>query len=475
MQLVIVVAALVVITPLVWAKPIRGVYVLVAAAVVIEIFPLGFQDSLTDVIPFFMNLNNSGIDGLSITPAEIVMAVALIGWWANYAAYPEKVLLPRGRIVVAYSLYMVVVLLAEIRGMLGGGTFNISLWELRPQVYGFILFLLTASLVRERRQLLWLGGIMLVGTSFKAVLGSYRYLFTLNRQIGNFDSILGHEGSFFLALFLVAVACALIWYRRRVLIVPLLLITPIVLFALLENRRRVGILALVVALIVVVLLGIAFEKTVRVRVAIVSAIIALSYGAFIAMNWNKTDGLAGQLVRPVSSVFQPDSRDFSSNLYRQNENANLQYAFNQNRLLGVGFGSPMPVIFPLADISQLYPFWQYIPHNTLLWIGMRMGLIGFMTFFALIGMAILEGVHQASIREDPLLRTTAVFALAAIAAQLIVAYGDLQLENYRNMIFMGTMVGLIDALPQIAVARLKEPVRAKTELLRRPHLASRTV
>lgn len=473
MQIYLVLAALAVITPFVWAKPIRGVYVLFAAAVTIEILPLGFPDSLTDNIPFFLNLNNSGISGLSITPAEIVMVVALIGWWANYAAEPHKVLLPRGRIFAAYTVYMAVVLLAEFRGLVAGGTFNISLWELRPQVYGYILFVLTASLVRERRQLLWLGGIFLVGTSFKAILGFNRYVFTLHRDIGNFDSILGHEGSYFLVLFLTAVACAVIWYRRRSLLVPLILMTPIVAFALLENRRRVGILALVVALAIVVVLGIGFERSVRVKLAVISAVFALSFGAFVGLNWNKTDGLVGQIVRPVTSLFQPDPRDFSSNLYRQNENANLQYSFNQNRIFGIGFGSPMPVIFPLADISQSYPLWQYIPHNTLLWIGMRMGLLGFMAFFALIGMTILEGVHQVAMRNDSLLRATAVFALAALGAELIVAYGDLQLENYRNMIFMGTMIGLIDALPQIALAPVKEAVRSKAELLRRPRLATR--
>lgn len=475
MPLFLVLAALAVIVPLVWAKPIRGVYILFAAAVTIEIFPLGFPDSLTDQIPFFVNLNNSGISGISVTPAEIVMAVALIGWWAHYAAEPHKALLPRGRIFVPYLVYILVVLFAEARGVLSGGALNISLWELRPQIYGFILFVLTASLVRERRQLLWLGGIFLAGTSLKAILGFIRYVFTLQRDIGNFDSILGHEGSYFLVLFLIAVVCALIWYRRRGLLITLFAMTPIVVFVLLENRRRVGILALVVAVAVVVVLAIGFEKNARMKVAVASVLTTMLFGAFVLVNWNKTDGLAGQVVRPVSSLFQPDSRDFSSNLYRTNENANLQVAFNQNRLFGLGFGIPMPVVFPLADISESYPLWQFIPHNTLLWIGMRMGLIGFMAFFAVIGIVIVEGVHQVRRREDPLLRATAVFALAAIAAELIVAYGDVQLENYRNMIFVGTMIGAIDALPQLATWPTKEAVRTRFELLRRPRLASKAL
>ncbi len=434
MALLIVLAIVVGAAPLVWAKPVRGIYILFAAAVTIEIFPLGFSDSLTDQLPFFLNLNNSGIAGLSITPAEILMVIALISWWANYAANRHENLRPQGRILTAYVVYLVVVLFAEVRGLLSGANLNISLWELRPQVYGFILFLLTASLIRERRQLLTLAGIFLAGTGLKAVLGFNRYVFTLNHDLGSNDSILGHEASYFLLLFLVAVVCILIWYRRRSL-------------------------------------GIRFERTVQVRLAIISAVAAVFLVIFFGANWNKQDGLVGQVVRPVHSMFQPDDRDFSSNLYRQNENANLTYSFNQNRLFGVGFGSPMPIIFPLADISQSYPLWQYIPHNTLLWIGMRMGLIGFAAFFALVGMTILEGVRQVATRDDALLRGIAVFALAAVIAELMVAYGDVQLENYRNMIFTGTLIGLIDAIPQIAHAPVAAVAWTRTELLRQHRLA----
>ena len=117
----------------------------------------------------------------------------------------------------------------------------------------------------------------------------------------------------------------------------------------------------------------------------------------------------------------------------------------------------MLVPFPLADISQQYPLWRFIPHNTALWIAMRMGILGMATFWALIGVVVLEGVHVVSRQEDQLLRAAGVFALAAVVAELIVGYGDVQLENYRNMIFLGAMVGLIDALPKVrAVTVAKE-------------------
>src|SRR5882672_8147549 len=50
---------LVVLTPWIVAMPIRGVQVLIAAAITVEVVFLDFPDSFTDRVPLFANLNNS--------------------------------------------------------------------------------------------------------------------------------------------------------------------------------------------------------------------------------------------------------------------------------------------------------------------------------------------------------------------------------------------------------------------------------
>src|SRR5690348_3681501 len=45
--------------PWLWSAPVRGVYLMVAAAALMEIYKLNFPDSLTDRVLFFLNLNNS--------------------------------------------------------------------------------------------------------------------------------------------------------------------------------------------------------------------------------------------------------------------------------------------------------------------------------------------------------------------------------------------------------------------------------
>ena len=173
-------------------------------------------------------------------------------------------------------------------------------------------------------------------------------------------------------------------------------------------------------------LAIRFDLAKRRPLAIASVLCIIAIALLLGIFWNHQSGILGQLVRPFHSFYEPDPRDFLSNAYRQAEDQNLLLTIRSSPIFGIGFGLPMLYIYPMADISKQYPLWNIIPHNTLLWIGMRMGAIGLAAFFGLIA-----------------------FAIAAIGMELTVGYVDLQLDNYRNLIFLGILLGVIQRLPRI--------------------------
>ena len=80
---------------------------------------------------------------------------------------------------------------------------------------------------------------------------------------------------------------------------------------------------------------------------------------------------------------------------------------------------------------------------------MRMGMVGLITFWGVVGMALLQAMRVLRTTTEPLVRGVLVFAMAAVIGELIVAYGDVQLENYRNLIFFGCMLGLINGAERI--------------------------
>lgn len=445
--------ALVVAVPLlavwIWNAPVRGVYVLVAGAAMIEIFPLGFPDSFTDRVPLFLNLNNSaGLTGLSITPAEILMlTIALVA--LARAGAEGQLHWPGGRLVTAYCIYLLVVVGAEVHGLLAGGDFKTSLWEIRPQVYGFILFFMATTLVVDRSQLLRLAIVFLLAVSVKAVLGDFRYFVTLQGNVGTQLEVLAHEDSYFLGMFVAASVAALIWLRNSRVLIPMGVMSALALIAMLANSRRAGVYALAAAVGVILLLAFRFEPALRKRIAWLSVALLIAGAAFVVYGWDKQYGIQAQLVRPIRSLVDPTARDFSSDVYRTAETANLKFTFRTSPLIGVGFGSPFYIVYPMADISKIYPLWNVIPHNSLMWVGMRMGTIGFVAFWGLIGLAVLEGFGAIGARRDPFIRAVAAFCVAAVVGEIAVGYVDIQLETYRNLIFLGVVLAVLNRLSQI--------------------------
>lgn len=442
-----------VLTPWIFAVPVRGLQILLAAAIAIEIYILNFPDSFTDYVPFFYGLNNSLGWGISVTPAELLMGVTLVAGVVRSGPMIRARLF-RGRLFGPYLLFLMAVLLGEVHGLLNGGDFNKSLWELRPQVYGFIGFVIASLVIRSREDLERLALVAAVAILFKGVIGDVRYFIVLNHILGTHESVLGHEDSYFLALLPMATVAALIWtgWTRNV---NLLAIASVIgLAALLANERRAGILALDGGVLVIVLLAIRFNGVNRRRLIVLALIAAVIVTAFLIAFWNVQTGLIGQLVRPLRSQFDPTQRDYLSNIYRLAENVNLQLSFQTNKLIGMGFGMPFLTVLAQADISTIYPLWNYIPHNTLLWVGVRMGLVGSVAFWALFGTALLEVCRALSVQRDRFVLALVALAGAAIVAELLVAYGDLQLESYRNMIFIGVIFGVLNILP----AMFPEPV-----------------
>lgn len=437
--------------PWVWRRPIRGLYIILGAALLLEQFALHFPDSLTDRSGFFENLNNSSsaLSGVPITPAEIVMLAAILIWLAGSVSR-RSLELPKGPLVKAYLLYVVVLLGAEVQGLAGGGNFLISLWELRPQAYAVITFLLAATLLRTRSDLLRLTGIFFVIVAIKGLIADYRYIVTLHRNLSGIESIMAHEESFFFAAFLVAALCVLLWCRNRWIRLAIVAFGSVVGLGLMANNRRAGVLAVFVGVALFVVLASRFDAVNRRRLVAGAVMSLITLGAFLIVFWDHQSGLIGELVRPFHSLYAPDSRDYLSNVYRQAEVANLLLTFKSSPLIGIGFGRPMVYAYHMADISYIYPLWNYIPHNTLLWIGMRMGVIGFITFFGLLTMAVLQVCRVAASGRDPFLRAVAIFVVAAIGMELAVGYLDIQLDSYRNLIFLGALLGVAHRLPAIA-------------------------
>ena len=90
---------------------------------------------------------------------------------------------------------------------------------------------------------------------------------------------------------------------------------------------------------------------------------------FLSLTWNAS-GIAGQPARAIRSLYEPDLRDASSNLYRLIETYDISATIHDDPLFGVGFGREFHMVVPLPDLSW-WPFWRFETHNNVLWIWLK--------------------------------------------------------------------------------------------------------
>lgn len=423
---------------------VRGVYLLLAAAVLLETqysdTPL--PDDFSHYLPFWEDLATwMHIKGLSVSVGEIFMLLMLLFTLLRIAS-TRAMRFDRGSLMRPLGLYMLMMLIGEVNGLASGGDLRLSLWEVRPQVYMFVAYILACNLVTTRKQVDTLVWIVLVGTGIKGLQGLWRYQITLQGNIHSVEALFEHEQSFFFDAALTLTAILFLYAGSRRMKSIALFLAPFVLVSDIANQRRAGILALGLGLVVLlVITAIAYPARRRSVVIIILALAVVGPPYYLA--FKNSSGLTGEIARAISSTTSPNARDASSNLYRINEDKDIMATMRTSPVIGYGFGKPMLTPYPLPDISGIYEFWNIMPHDSILWVWMRLGTVGYLLMWLIIGTAIVQTTQLLRRLEEPFLKGLAVWMILLVIQQIVFGYLDLQWENYRNM----TMLGILFALP----------------------------
>jgi O-antigen ligase len=172
-------------------------------------------------------------------------------------------------------------------------------------------------------------------------------------------------------------------------------------------------------------------------------LMTLYTGAF----WNSSSEL-GLPVQKIKSVFveKKGTEDESSNYYRKAELVNLKQTIRHHPL-GIGFGNKYEIIMPLDKVD--FPLWEYIPHNCIYWMWVKTGFFGFIIFWVFFGTAIIQAVIDYRSMKDPYFKSIALMVLTLISSQVIIAYYDLQITFFRNMIYLGIAMAIATAIRRI--------------------------
>ena len=419
-----------------------GIYLLLAAVLLLDQFVVwGIKSPFTEhAIKFYLNFNTTtGIGALLFNPVELLLVLLLAAWFVRAAISREWHFHRIPNMGIAVVFLLMLVFFTGYGLLRSGGNWKAALWEIRPLYYLCGMYFLVSQLIRTPRQVRACVWIIIAGMAFRGALGCWRYFITLHRNLGDVRAILGHEDSlFFITSFVLLTALFFLGYHGREMKALAWTAVPN-LIAFVFNQRRVtfGVLGLCLALVVILLPRPRMLRSLRV---VLPALLLLTL--YTAAFWNST-GTIALPAQKIKSIFvkQEGTADDSSNEWRKLELINLRATIRAYPQ-GIGFGQKYLVVVPYADIGDLFPLWNYIPHCAIYWIWIKTGFAGFTIFWLFFGVAIVQAVIDYRAMRDPYYKAIAMMVMLFIVGQVIVAYYDLQITYYRNMIYLGTAMAL---------------------------------
>lgn len=183
-----------------------------------------------------------------------------------------------------------------------------------------------------------------------------------------------------------------------------------------------------------------------VRVALALLIVLPPY--LVAFRNNQS--IVGQPARSVLSIYRPDARDAGSNEARVLEDENIVKNIELSPLSGAGYGKPMKMFVQLPDLSALFSLWEYIPHNNILWVWLRLGMFGFMAFWFMIGRSLVEMTATARRATDPYIQAVALLGVGLTVAWVAQGAVDMGLTDVRVTILAAVFLGAVAKSPRLA-------------------------
>jgi O-antigen ligase len=427
----IVFAVLVVVCVAAFLRPVVGLYSLVFLTLVGDIVT-------TPWWPFTKNMSSREsafyiADGLTISPFEVVLITTLGAFFVRRLGDPTW-RFKRGNVFTPLAVFTGFVVAGLFYGVfVMGGDTRAAVFEVRPLLYLPLIYILVTNLFETRVQYQRLLLLAFVAVSVQSVfaLSYYRYLSETEKEA--LESLSEHSATIHMnAMFMFLLGLWLLRGRRWVL-ATVLVLTPTVFWAYLLSQRRAAMVALFLG--IALLTVIVYHRRRRAFWWFTPTALVLG-GIFVAGTWNAQGalGLPSTAVKSVIAPGQLSEKDQRSDLYRQVEAYDLWFTVRQKPLTGVGFGQKFYVPVKLPDIS-FFEFWQYLPHNAVLWIWLKVGFFGLVVLMYLFARSIQLGTRAALRVSPPDATATVTVGVLYLAMFLIYAFVDIAFD-VRTTVFL---------------------------------------
>jgi len=423
-------------------RPINGLYAivflgLVGDAVITPWFPFVKNFSSAESLLYISN-------ELSLSPLEILVAMTLVFWLIELKITPGRTMVRRP-LVNAVGLFTCFVAIGFVYGIARGGDFRVAMFEGRAM---FVLLPVYALIINlcDRRTLRLLVWTALSAIFLNAILA---LIYLQNLTAVDLDQIesLGEHSAATQWNVLILITLMLFLYGGGTRPARLMLLAMCVptLMVYLASQRRSAVAGLVIALGFVAL-SLWWRNRQR-FIAVVPMLVVLTIG-YTGAFWNSTSpaGFPAQAIKSIVASSESSEADRSSDEYRVIENFDLNYTIQASPILGLGFGQKFYRPYPLPDIS-FFEFYEYIPHNSFMWIWIKTGFGGFLSMLAMMGLAVRAGTRSLVRSRDDTEAVLAILGITIVVMFAVFAFVDIAWSP-QNMVLLALGFGLCSQVPK---------------------------
>lgn len=403
-------------------------------------FPFTKNFSSEESLLFYSN-------SFSFSPLEIFIVITAL-MWVLKGILRRDLRIKTGPLFWPAAVFTFFMAAGLIYGLTTGGNTNIALWESRAIFYIFAMLVLTSNLIKDKEHINTLFWMIILALFFEGIIGSYTLIYEYDFKISEIETLFDHSASIHTNIYFLFLIAGFLFKKvsgtKKALL--LLMIAPVAL-TYLASQRRSAFLSLGIALALLFVL-IYRERRYLFRFIVPPLVVVVI--VYTGVFWNSSNALAlpAQAVKSVIAPEATSEKDLSSNLYRITENLNSEFTIRQRPITGVGFGNKFFILYPLPDIS-FFEWWEYITHNSIIWIWMKAGFFGFASMIYLVALSILIGVRAVIKLPKSELRVIGITMILYLIMHFIFAYVDISWTD-QSMVLVGTTMGLLNVFREIA-------------------------
>ena len=414
------------------------------------------------------NLRNIvGVDALRFNAIEAVLfflaILVLLRWLVGSRIdNPEGTSAARP-LKLAMALCLVTLFTWIVWGIARGGNSQQMLWQTRQIMWAPLL---SAMFIHAFRTPKWHRalGFIIIGVALIRCLDGIYFFYAMVKPRALFvEYSITHEDSMLLITTVVMLLAMLLERPAKRTFFTVMCIFPIIAVGLVVNHRRLAYVSLAMSMVAIFLLmNINLRKRIIRWMLIGAPVLILYVGAGIAAKGESI------IFFPIRSLVSVADTKNASNQTRDIENYNLLYTFRDAPILGTGFGHEYNEVSVAYDISHAMPNYRYIAHNSVLWLLMLCGGVGFAGMWLYYVIAIFLGARVYRLTTDPDVAVAALTSVCAIICFVFQAFGDMGMIGWMGVLLVSaansvvaTSATRVGAWSDADVPRAKESEEAR--------------